>query len=121
MRRNFKNINPHGDPGVFPLSWLQVGMAVVVAAYAINFLFLGFLMSPFDYDAMASFYEVAWRYWRYDTGLPSFNPFLCGGRPLSGDPQTPLFNPFLLLVPLLGAVWVVKIELLFQLVLGVLG
>ncbi len=106
---------------LFSLRTLNYCLGFVIAVYAVNFVGLGFLMSPFDYDHMAGYYEIAWRYWRYGRGLPHFNPLLCGGRPLAGDPQVPIFHPLIPLVPVLGAVWLIKLEQLFQLGLGVAG
>ncbi|MBI1859583.1 MAG: hypothetical protein HYR96_01525 [Deltaproteobacteria bacterium] len=109
-----------GEP-LFSIRMLKVCVGLAGLLYLINFGLLGFLLGPFDYDHISGYYEIAWRYWRYGSGLPHFNPFLCGGRPLAGDPQLPLFHPIIVLVPLLGAVWTVKIELLFQLSLGLWG
>jgi hypothetical protein len=100
---------------------LRSALWITAIAYAINFLVLGFLVGPFDYDHLGSYYEIAWRFWMTGQGTPQFNPFLQGGRTLGGDPQIPLFNPFFLLVPVLGAVWTIKIELLMQLALGLWG
>ncbi len=93
----------------------------MVLLYAVNFLVLGFLVGPFDYDHLSGYYEIAWRFWRSGGGLPQFNPYLCGGRTLGGDPQIPIFSPLPFLVPLMGATWLIKIELVLQLLLGVYG
>lgn len=90
-------------------------------AYLLNFGFLGFLIGPFDYDHLSGYYELAWRFWQSGAFVPHFNPYLCGGRPLGADPQIPIYHPIVLLVPLLGATWVIKLELLFQLALGSWG
>lgn len=116
MRIDFK-----GNEPFFSRASLKIAVLLIAAVYGCHFLLLGFLESPYDYDALASFYEIAWRYWKYGSGFPHFNPLLCGGRPLAADPQTPIYNPMILLVELLGAVWTVKIELMGQLALGVAG
>jgi len=93
----------------------------MVFLYAIHFVLLGFLIGPFDYDHLSGYYELAWRFWRTGGGLPEYNPYLCGGRTLGGDPQIPIFSPLTLLVPLLGATLAIKLELVAQLSLGVYG
>ncbi len=89
-------------------SWnriLQIALGVIIACYAIHFLVLGFLIGPFDYNHLSSYYELAWRFWRGPGGLPQYNPYLCGGRTLGGDPQIPVFHPLILLIPLIGPTW----------------
>jgi hypothetical protein len=100
---------------------LKGALVALAAVYLVNFFLLAFLIGPFDYDHLSGYYELAWRFWRAAPGWPGFNPFLCGGRTLGGDPQLPLFHPFVLLVPLLGPTVVIKWEMLLQLGLGLWG
>lgn len=97
---------------------LKWAIFILLGTYFINFILAGFLIGPFDYDHLSGYYELAWRFWRSGNTLPHFNPYLCGGRPLAADPQIPIFNPLILLVPLLGATWLIKMELLAQLAVG---
>jgi hypothetical protein len=100
---------------------LKISVVALAFAYSVNFIFLGFLIGPFDYDHLSAYYEIAWRFWTHSPGIPQYNPFLCGGRTLGGDPQIPIFNPIVLLIPILGSTWTIKLELLTQLILGSLG
>lgn len=86
--------------------------------YCVNFIFLGFLIGPFDFDHLSTYYELAWRFWRTQIGLPHYNPYFCGGRTLGADPQIPIFNPLVFLVPLISSIQLVKIEMLTQLAVG---
>ncbi len=100
---------------------LKVALAILVFTYLVNFIFLGFFIGPFDYDHLSAYYELAWRFWVQSPGLPHFNPFLCGGRTLGGDPQIPIFHPLVIFIPILGATWTIKLELLAQIFLGTWG
>lgn len=100
---------------------LQAALIVLILTYVVHFIFLGFLVGPYDYDHLSAYYELAWRFWKTQISLPHFNPYLCGGRTLGADPQIPIFNPVVLLVPILGSTVVVRWEILTQLVLGTLG
>ncbi len=97
---------------------LALALAVVALLYLVGYGLLGFLLSPLDYNHLASYYELAWRFWWDSPGLPHYNPFFCGGRTLGADPQIPVFHPLTLLVPLLGPVWLLKGEMLAQLLFG---
>jgi hypothetical protein len=97
---------------------LSIALLIAAIVYVINFGLLGFLIGPFDYNHLSGYYELAWRFWRTAPGLPEYNPFLCGGRTLGGDPQLPIFHPLILLVPILGPTWVIKLEMLAQITLG---
>jgi len=96
-------------------------LGATLVVYAVNFGLLGFLLGPYDYDHLAGYYELAARFWRSGTWLPHFNPLLCGGRTLAGDPQLPIFSPLVVLVPIVGAVWLPKLEMLAQLAIGAYG
>lgn len=100
---------------------LRLALFLVVGAYCLHFLILGFLVSPWDYDHLAGYYETAWRFWKTGGGLPHYNPYQCGGRSLGGDPQNFIFSPWTAFVPILGAMWVIKIQMLFELALGLWG
>jgi len=101
--------------------WLKWALISMGALYALNYLVLGFLVGPFDYDHLSAYYQIAWEFWKSPGGLPHFNPYFCGGRTLGGDPQIPIFSPLTLLVPLLGPTWLIKLEMLAQLGLGAYG
>ncbi len=97
-------------------------LAIVLFVYILNFVLLGFLIGPFDYDHLSTYYELAWRFWQTGGGLfPHFNPYLCGGRTLGADPQIPIYHPLVFLVPVLGPTLLIKFEMLAQLALGLYG
>lgn len=100
------------------LKWAVYALA---ATYFINYVLLGFVLDVSDYDQLSGYYEMAWRFWRSGNLIPHFNPYFCGGRPLGADPQIPIFHPFVILVPLLGPTWIVKLEFLGQLLFGLWG
>lgn len=97
---------------------LRTALYLTIASYLIHFLVFGFLVSPWDFDHLAGYYETAWRFWRTGSGLPHYNPYLCGGRSLGGDPQNFLYSPWTLAVPFFGAMWTIKLQMLFELALG---
>lgn len=99
---------------------LKLSLVWIGVAYFINFVLLGFLIGPFDYDHLSAYYELAWRFWRTGNVIPHFNPYFCGGRSMA-DPQVPIFSPLTLLVPLLGPTWLIKLELMMQLLGGIWG
>jgi hypothetical protein len=100
---------------------LRRSLRWVVALYVVNFFFLGWLIGGFDYDHLSAYYELAWRFWQTSPSLPQFNPYLCGGRTLGGDPQIPIFHPLVFFIGLLGPAWILKIEMLCQIALGAVG
>ena len=102
-------------------AWLQRALYLVGLAYAACFFLAGPWVGPYDYNHLSGYYEIAWRFWKTQSGLPQYNPFLCGGRTLAGDPQIPIYHPFTLLVGLLGPTVVVRWEMLAQIALGAWG
>ena len=82
---------------------------------------LCFLIGPFDYNHLTTYYELAWRFWADAPGLPQYNPYFCGGRTLGADPQVPIFHPILLLVAAFGPAAALKFEMLAALALGTWG
>jgi hypothetical protein len=98
---------------------LSICSFILVSVYVVNFIILGYRIGPFDYDHLSGYYELAFRFWKTQGWqLPEFNPYLCGGRTLGGDPQIPLYHPFLLFLPLLGPTLLIKCEMLLQLGVG---
>ncbi|MBI4403758.1 MAG: hypothetical protein HY537_06340 [Deltaproteobacteria bacterium] len=102
-------------------SLLTMSLTLVIALYVIHFVLFGFYIGPYDYDHLSSYYELAWRYWASSHHLPHFNPYFCGGRSLGADPQIPIFHPLVILVPVMGATSLIKLEMLGQLALGTWG
>ncbi len=100
---------------------IKISIAILAFFYLLLFGVLGFLVGGNDFDHLASYYEIALRFWKTQSGLPHFNPYLCGGRTLGGDPQIPIFHPFLFFAFLVGSAWWVKLEMLLQLALGTYG
>lgn len=100
---------------------MRYALYFILGCYLINFFFLAFLIGPFDYDHLSGYWEIAYRFWKTHQGSPQFNPYLCGGRTLGGDPQIPIFHPFLFLLPVLGPTVLIKWEMLGQLALGICG
>lgn len=99
----------------------EIALWVMAGIYALNFLVLAFLIGPFDYDHLSGYYELAWRFWATGGGIPQFDPYLCGGRTLGGDPQLPIYSPLVLLVPVLGPTVLIKWEIAAQLFAGTVG
>ncbi len=104
------------------IRWMKRACYLVAAAYAINFFFLAFLVGPHDFNHLSGYYELAYRFWATQgLSLPQFNPFLCGGRTLGGDPQIPIFHPASFLVGIFGPAVVLRWEMLSQIAVGSLG
>jgi len=101
--------------------WLKRTLWFVGAVYGIFFFVLGPWVGPHDFNHLSGYYELAWRFWKTQNGLPGFNPFLCGGRTLAGDPQIPIYHPFTFLVGWLGPTVVLRWEMLGQIALGAWG
>lgn len=100
---------------------LFISAGLLALLYAVNFGFLAFLVGPFDFNHLSTYYELAWRFWRTSAGWPEFNPFFCGGRTLGADPQIPIFHPLVPFVGLLGPALVLRWEMLAQIALGSWG
>ena len=103
------------------LKILERSVLGMILVYLILYVFLSPVLSPHDYDLIGTYYEIAWRFWLTNGGLPQFNPLLCGGRSLGADPQIPIFSPLTLLIPLFGPVALVKLEMVTSLFLGTAG
>ncbi len=100
---------------------LFISAVLLALLYLVNFGLLAYLVGPFDFNHLSTYYEMAWRFWRSAPGLPEYNPFFCGGRTLGADPQVPIYHPLTALVGLLGPALVLRWEMLAQIVLGVGG
>lgn len=90
-------------------------------AYVLSLGALGFVVGPYDYNHLSSYYELARRHWLSDSFWPHFNPYLCGGRTLGGDPQVPIFHPVTLFSFIVGPVFALRLEMLALLALGAWG
>ncbi len=53
--------------------------------------------------------------------FPFWNPFVCGGMPLLGNPQARFLSPSILITGLFGVVRGLKIEIVLHFILGMLG
>ncbi len=100
---------------------LCVAVGLLALLYAVHFGALAFLVGPFDYNHLSTYYEIAWKFWRTSPGWPDYNPYFCGGRTLGADPQIPIFHPLVALVGLLGPALVLRWEMLAQVALGSWG
>lgn len=100
---------------------LSLALRASIALYAVLFLGLGFLIGPYDYDHLSSYYDIAAKFWLHSGGVPHFNPYLCGGRTLGGDPQVPIFHPLVALTLIFGPTWIIKAEMVAQLAAGTWG
>jgi len=80
-----------------------VWFGVVLFSTALPFLLNWNTIGVADYDQFATFNQIA-LWWHslgdYDV---AWNPFLCGGATLVGNPQIPLFHPNMLFYGLFGA------------------
>lgn len=83
-------------------AWL--GAAIVVLAVYTPFVLHWGLVGSSDFDQFATFTQIA--LWWHELGDPSvtWNPFLCGGATLVGNPQIPLLHPHILIYAGLGPV-----------------
>jgi dephospho-CoA kinase len=105
---------------------LRLALGAVLVAYLITSGVLGFQIGPYDYNHLSAYYEIAYRFWQWGQThsmqwVAGFNPYLCGGRTLAADPQTPVYHPILLLVGALGPVWALRLEMLVVFFLGTVG
>lgn len=100
---------------------LFISATLLALLYVVNFFVMGFLVGPFDYNHLSTYYELAWRFWRTSAGWPEYNPYFCGGRTLGADPQIPIFHPLVVLVGLFGPALVLRWEMLAQIALGSWG
>jgi dephospho-CoA kinase len=100
---------------------LRLALAVILGSYLLVHAVLGDWVGPYDYNHLAAYYDIAYRFWTTGQGTPGFNPFLCGGRTLAADPQIPIYHPWIALVGLVGSTWALRLELLFALFIGAVG
>ncbi|MBY0370368.1 hypothetical protein K2X33_06750, partial [bacterium] len=105
----------------WPDRLLVGGLVLVAALYAVSLGALSFVVGPYDYNHLSTYYEIARRFWWEQSGLPAYDPFFCGGRTLGADPQIPIFHPLVLFSFLLGPVVTLRLEILAQLGVGCWG
>ena len=78
------------------------GLALV--SYLLPFVHHWGAVGRFDFDQYATFNRIA--LWWHTLGDPSttWNPFMCGGATLVGNPQIPLYHPNIVVYGLFGPV-----------------
>jgi hypothetical protein len=87
-----------------PRRSVLVGALVVVVATYAPFALHWSLVGSSDFDQFATFHRIALWWHQLGDRTVTWNPFLCGGATLVGNPQIPLLHPNLLFSALLGPV-----------------
>ena len=88
------------DPGPRPLALCLVALLSTALPFALHWGIIGVA----DFDQFATFNQIAlWWHELGDYGV-TWNPYLCGGATLVGNPQVPLFHPNLPIYRLFGPV-----------------
>jgi len=85
---------------VRPWMWFGLAAASTLLPFFLNWGVIGVA----DFDQFAAFTQIA--LWWHELGDPlvTWDPFLCGGATLVGNPQVPLFHPNLPIYWLFGPV-----------------
>ena len=86
--------------GPEPWVWFTLAATATFLPFLLNWGVIGVA----DFDQFAAFNQIA--LWWHSLGdyHVAWDPFLCGGATLVGNPQVPLFHPNMLLYRLLGPV-----------------
>lgn len=108
-----------------PLTKVRVAGAFVAIGLPVVF-FLPLLIHPTfqgggDWDMNTTLLASAEHALNAERAFPSWNPYLCGGTPLSAFPEAPIFSPFFATVLLGGPVMGYKINILLHGIAGFLG
>jgi hypothetical protein len=120
----------HSVPDEKRIAALHRREVALVAAGSIGFaLMFGYpvlrhLNYPGAYRDWDLFREMAWVTWNTVVNfhqLPVWNPYLCGGIPMIGDPQSSFFTPLFLLHLLFGPVVGIHLEIFAHLAIGWAG
>ena len=88
-----------GDQGPRPSVWFALALLSTALPFFINWGTIGVA----DYDQFATFNQIALWWHALGDYEVAWNPFLCGGATLVGNPQIPLFHPNMLSYRLFGA------------------
>lgn len=101
--------------------WLLIFAGAIPAAYVLFFLLTWNRVGPKDFDQFLVFHEL--QYWnRALFGFAKqWTPLLCGGLPMSGEPQIPVMSLSMLLSYLVGPLLGIKLASLAYLVTGWVG
>ncbi len=85
-----------------PEPWVWCGLALLSTflPFALNWGVIGVA----DFDQFATFAQIALWWHQLGDYSVTWNPFMCGGATLVGNPQIPLFHPNILLYWLFGPV-----------------
>ncbi len=91
---------------------------IALGAYLFPFMLNWRQIGSGDWDQSISWAQIA--VWWHQRGAYSvtWNPFLCGGYPLFGNPQIPIYHPSLPLLWIFGPVVGVKVAILLWMSLG---
>jgi hypothetical protein len=107
---------------------LREGAVVAIAALAFGAAFawplLGHLAevgTPQDWDQMLMYHAIPVDTLLRYHQLPLWNPFMCGGMPMLGNPQSRFLSPFLPLSLLFGPVVGIHLEIPLHLALAFAG
>lgn len=78
--------------------------AIAVASFALPYAHRWGIVGKFDFDQYVTFNQIALWWHAIGDASTAWNPYLCGGSTLIGNPQIPLYHPNLPLYWLFGPV-----------------
>jgi hypothetical protein len=100
-----------------PVVWCLLAMASTLVPFLLHWGEIG----VGDFDQFAVFQQIALWWYEVGTWQTTWNPFLCGGATLVGNPQIPLFHANMLWFATLGPVRGVGPALVTWMGFGFLG
>ena len=129
LTENIKTRDEHHlEPPSKPVSaWLEVAL-VATGSIAFGLLFsypiLPHLKEPgtiWDWDFFRAMAWVSWKTVVHFHQFPVWNPYLCGGIPMLGDPQTSVVTPMFLVLLIFGPVVGIHLEIVIHLAVAWAG
>ena len=98
--------------------WWMPYYLIALSAYLLPYLWYWGQLGTGDWDQAATWAQIAvWWHQQGDYSV-GWNPFLCGGLPLFGNPQIPFFHPSLPLYWLFGPAVGLKLMVLIWMTVG---